>query len=247
MHRFFVPANAGQDPMGSVTLSPSDSRHALRVLRLQLGDEVEVLNGAGTCHVGRIAGSDRDGVPVEVLRSRQVPRPPEVILAPALLKGRAMDWLIQKATELGATEIQPLLTERTVVRVDPGEREKRIEDWRTTAIEACKQCGNPWLPRFGEPRGVAQFLGNRSPGLLLVAALAGEPRLPGQVLAAAGRFEGAVTIVIGPEGDLTGSELEQLEQAGAVPITLGPLVLRGETAAVASLAIVQHALRLRAS
>ncbi len=245
MHRFFVQPEECRGKI--VVLGEKEGRHAARVLRLKPGDEVELLDGAGHRHEGRIASVERHTVSVEVLRSSSVPRPPHVILAPAMLKGRAMDFLVQKATELGATEIRPLITERTVVRVDPADVEKRMEDWRATAIEACKQCGNPWLPRMGGPLGLERFLASRPPGMLLVSALTGDPQLPGEVFRGRERPAEAVTIVTGPEGDLTAGELDQLVIAGAISITLGPLVLRGETAALASLAIVQHEIRVMSS
>lgn len=242
MHRFFVsPEHFGRT---TVLLDEGESRHATRVLRLGVGGEIELLDGAGRCAAARLVRADRSGVEAEVLTVRQVPRPPAVGLAAAVLKGRAMDFLVQKATELGVAEIHPLLTERTVVRIGAGEAEEKVAGWRSTAIEACKQCGNPWLPRFHPPVGLREFVAKSPGGLMLVAALAGAPRFPGEVLRRRDPVPAEVTVIIGPEGDLTAEELAALIGAGAVPITLGSLVLRGETAAVASLAIVQHELRM---
>lgn len=242
MHRFHVPPEHCQGDR--VILGEGDRRHAVRVLRLTAGENIEVLDGAGTLLACRIVRADRDSVEALVISRERVAQPPPVVLAAALLKGKAMDFLVQKATELGVTAIQPLSLERCVARVEPREAEDKIAGWQATAVEACKQCGNPWMPRFETPRTLTSFLSQRAPGLMMVASLAGQPRLPGAILRERREPAGSVTIVIGPEGDLTGAELDQLTAAGAVPFTLGPLVLRGETAALAALAIVQHEMRL---
>jgi 16S rRNA (uracil1498-N3)-methyltransferase len=242
MHRFHVPPEHCRGDR--VTLGEGDRRHAVRVLRLQAGETIEVLDGAGTLLACRIFRADRESVEASVLFRERVPQPPPVLLAAALLKGKAMDFLVQKATELGAATLQPLALERCVARVEPGEAEDKVAGWKATAVEACKQCGNPWMPRFEPPRSLTSFLSQRAPGLMMVASLAGQPRLPGAILREFGKPPGAVTIVTGPEGDLTESELDQLTAAGTVPFTLGPLVLRGETAALAALAIVQHEMRM---
>lgn len=246
MHRFSVPHEPC--PGTTLALGDADRRHAVRVLRLEPDERIEVLDGAGTVGECRVVRADREAVEVIVEACRRVPRPPRVVLAPSLLKGKAMDLLVQKATELGVSRIRPLETERSVVRIGEAEAEEKRRGWVSTAIEACKQCGNPWLPVIDLPVGVNAFLDQRDQGLLLVASLRDEPRLPGEILAGLeSRWEAvAVTVVTGPEGDLTEFEYDRLAAAGGVSFTLGPLVLRGETAAIASLAILQHELRRRA-
>lgn len=241
MHRFFLPPEACETAV--VSLDAADSHHARRVLRLEPGDPVEILDGAGRILAGRVAAVERQGVTVVVDGVCRIEAPPRIGLAVSVLKGRAMDWLVQKATELGATEIHPLLPERGVVRIAADEAAAKIEGWRTTAIEACKQCGNPWLPKFHAPTTPEGFLAAHSGGLLLVAALWGSPRLPGEILAGLPERPDGITVVVGPEGDLTPQEARTLEGAGAVPFTLGPLVLRAETAAIAALAVLQHECR----
>lgn len=205
---------------------------------------IEILDGAGRVLCGRVVQADRRRVEADVTDVRRVPAPPRVVLAVSVLKGRAMDFLVQKATELGVTEVRPILAERGVVRIRQEEAAGKLDAWRTTAIEACKQCGNPWLPRFLPPGDVAGFLAGPRVGVLLVAALWGEPRLPGEILRERGAAcRDGVTLVVGPEGDLSPGEAAALESGGAIPVTLGPLVLRAETAAIAGLAIVQHELR----
>lgn len=223
-------------------LGPEDSHHAARVLRLGPGDEIEVLDGAGGILACRVTGGGRRALEVEVVMARRQAAPMPVALAPALLKGRAMDFLIQKATELGATAITPLVTARTVARMPDGEAVARVADWERTAREACKQCGNAWMPRLEAPRTLARFLSDAGDGLRVAAMLRREARWPGQVLDEAGAevLAGPVTLMTGPEGDFTPEEERALIDAGVQPITLGPLVLRAETAVVAGLAVLQH-------
>ena len=152
-------------------LDADESHHAVKVLRLKEGDAVELLDGAGGVLGGRIARADRRAVGVEVTLVRRQPAPPQVILAPALIKGRAMDWMIQMATELGAAAIAPLVLDRSVVRVAAAEADDWIRGWRSTCLEACKQCGNPWLPRLEPPQSLDCFLAQRKPGVLVVASL----------------------------------------------------------------------------
>jgi len=242
MHRFFVRTGA---PVGEVvTLDEGDSHHAARVLRLEAGAEVGLLDGAGRRLGARVVGVDRRATRVRIEREERVAAPPRVGLAPTCLKGKAMDYLVQKATELGVARLSPLVTERAVVRLDPGDTdgdaERRVADWTRTAVEACKQCGNPWLPVIDRPVTLEAFLAGRRPGLLLVASLRADAR-PLRGLLSGGVVDG-VTLVLGPEGDFTPAEEDRLREAGARPMGLGPLVLRAETAAVAGLAVVQYEL-----
>jgi 16S rRNA (uracil1498-N3)-methyltransferase len=161
-----------------------------------------------------------------------------------LIKGKAMDFLVQKATELGMACLSPLVTERAVVRVTSEEAESRVADWIRTAVEACKQCGNPWLPSMEPPSTLSAFLGRRGAGLLLVASLRGDARPVRAVLGGESAPVDGVTLVLGPEGDFAPDEEEALRAAGAQPISLGPLVLRAETAAIAGLAVIQYELSL---
>lgn len=243
MHRFFVPPSGrtGRE----ARLSEADSHHAARVLRLQPGDVVELLDGEGLKMRGRAREVDRRQVVVEIEEEeRQTPRLP-VGIAPALLKGRAMDTVFQKATELGAVAVWPLVTERCVARVDSGSVESRVAGWRTTAIEACKQCGNPWLPEIHPPQTLDAFLRAGMGGVRVAAMLGGTPKLIADVLDGLGELPEAITLMLGPEGDFTPAEEKAILESGALSITLGPLVLRADTAAIAGLAILQHELARR--
>ena len=172
-----------------------------------------------------------------------------MILAQSIIKGKAMDLVVQKATELGVSRIAPILTERTVARPDAREFGAKREKWRDVAIEACKQCGAVWLPEIDEPTALEDALSlcGKAGRLSLAAALEGDAVEIAAGFEAYGRKESrppeSVAIWIGPEGDFTAGELRALKKAGAVPVTLGGLTLRSETAALCALSIAGAALR----
>jgi 16S rRNA (uracil1498-N3)-methyltransferase len=207
---------------------------------MEPGDPLEVLDGAGRTYSCRVVQADKRSVvaEVKVVHLQQEPLP--IGLAPCLLKGRAMDLLIQKATELGATFIQPLISARTVVQFQERDLENRRSGWELTAREACKQCGNAWLPRIELPRTLPEYLACHDGSSRVAAMLSAEAALPGEAWERFAPGPGGVVLLTGPEGDFTFDEQEELLAAGVTPITLGPRVLRAETAAIAGLAILQH-------
>lgn len=241
MHRFHIPPGTANG--AEVLLSPEESHHALRVLRLAPGDAVTLLDGAGIEARGSILTADKRAVRVGV-RERIVhpPLPCAVTLVQALPKGRLMDSIVEKATELGAARIVPLLTEHTVSRPDQDHAANKLEKWRTTALEAVKQCGNPWLPRVEAPVSFAEFLRCKEAfDLALVASLHPGARSVRAVFAEfqarEKRRPASVAVWVGPEGDFTQGEIATLVGGGVQPITLGRLVLRCDTAAVTALAL----------
>jgi 16S rRNA (uracil1498-N3)-methyltransferase len=244
MHRFIVPPAA----LGAsqITLGESDSHHAAVVLRVAVGEGVVVLDGQGTVAAGTVTAVSKRSVQVQVKsRERGRPRRGEILLAVAVTKSKAWDSLLQKATELDVARIIPLLTRHCVVKVESSEREKRRADWQAAVAEATKQCGTPWMPQVDVPRTLAEWLSAPPPyDLGLVAALAPGTREIGEVLEAHPEAR-RVSVVIGPEGDFDGSELEALLKAGFAPVTLGPTILRADTAAVTAAAVVGHGLRRR--
>lgn len=251
MHRFFLPPEAARG--ASVELSGDEAHHAARVLRLRRGDPAVVLDGAGAelaCVVADVAGSR---VRLDVTARRTVPAAPfRITLLQAVPKGKLFEGIVQKATELGAARIVPILSERVVSQLDDRKVAARQADWQQVALEACKQCGQAWLPRVEAPVTPAAFLARREAfDLPLVASLQ-----PGRRHARAwfeeyrarqGGLPGSVAVWVGPEGDFTAAEVEAITAGGARPITLGPLVLRVETAAVYCLSVLNHELRAEGS
>ncbi len=245
MHRFFLtPERALAE---TLTLSAEESHHAANVLRVRVGELVTLLDGFGTEYRGVIEHLAKRAVTVRVReRVLHSARPVELCLAIALLKGRAWDAVLEKATELGATSIQPLEAERSIVRLRVGEAAMKLVGWRAMTVAAAKQCGTPWLPNLLSPSPPVEWLTSLgptlpAPELLLVASLesgAGSIRTAvAEFVARRGRRPISAAVVVGPEGDFTAAEYAAFRGAGAVPFTLGPLVLRADTAVVAALAV----------
>jgi len=218
-----------------------------------VGERAVVLDGAGQERLCEVTATGRHRVELVVRQQISQPRLSfRITLLQAITTARSMDLLIQKATELGAARLQPLWSERSVPRPDPGEPERHLEKWRATAIEALKQCGAPWLPEIDPPVSPGAWLA-RAPrvSLMLLASLQPGARHPRAVLdgaRGAGRMPpNDVAVWIGPEGDFTPAELQAIQSAGGEPITLGPLVLRSETAALYSLSFLAYELQAPAS
>jgi 16S rRNA (uracil1498-N3)-methyltransferase len=176
------------------------------------------------------------------------PLPYEITLGQAIPKGPCMDAIVRKATEIGAARIVPLLSERTQVKLDEDRQDKKTDKWQQAALEAAKQCGNAWLPEILPPQRAEQFL-EQSKGydLKLIASLQPGAKSLKAVLAAfhtnQGRAPKRVLWLIGPEGDFTPAEMSLSKSCGFEPITLGPLVLRCETAAVYALSVLSYELQ----
>jgi 16S rRNA (uracil1498-N3)-methyltransferase len=230
----------------TLQLSREESRHAAQVLRLRVGDAVVVLTGEGEeCH-GEVSGVRNDAVSVRIVRRQTHARPAyRLRLLQAVPKGKAMDSIVQKATELGVDRIVPLLTERTVPDVGGAAAAAKRERWLGIAVESMKQCGTPWLPEIDEPTPIEAFA-KRSDRmeLSLVASLQPGAQHPRRCFEAfvreRGHLPGSVEVWIGPEGDFAPVELDRIIELGAMPITLGRLVLRSDTAAICALSVVQY-------
>lgn len=247
MHRFFCPPGLAQG--STIKLTDGEAHHALHVLRVRANDRVIVLDGAGhelLCDVERI---ERDSVALNVLqRNSTPPLPCRITLAQAVTRAKTMDLIVQKATELGAHRIVPIISERSVSQIDDESAAGKLEKWRTTMIEAVKQCGSPWLPEIEAPQAPHKFLaGGERFDLSLVASLQGDavhPRRYFQAFQAEHHaLPKSVRVWVGPEGDFTPAEIHVIRQAGALPMTLGPLILRSETAAIYCLSVLNYELQ----
>lgn len=244
MHRFHLHP----ERWDSATLDASDSHHAVHVLRLQTGERVTVFDGHGREATGVILAADPDGVVLKLGAASTTPPPPAAItLAQAIPKGKNMDLIVQKAVELGASRVVPIISERTIVRLDAGEAAAKQSKWQETALEACKQCGQNHLPEVAHPTAPKDFLesGERSE-LLLIASLQPDARpvksVLGDFIASHGRLPKSATVWVGPEGDFTPAELGLAKSHGCLPVTLGPIILRTETAALFCLSVLAHEL-----
>lgn len=239
MRRFFAEPERCQG--SRIELDEEESHHAARVIRVREGEPVTVLNGAGAIFECAVATLNKRAVTLEIKSKTQAPPLPcQLTLVQSIPKGKVMDLIVQKATELGAAAIAPILTERTIVEIANESAETKIRKWRAVALESIKQCGSPWLPKIHPPLDFASAQSqiiNNTPHF--VASLREGAREIGKLSLPST----AATIWVGPEGDFTPDEVEALVAAGASPFTLGPLVLRCDTAAISSLAIFGQQLR----
>lgn len=222
---------------GRATLTGPAAAHVSRVLRLRAGDAVTLFNGDGWEHPGVIAALRGDRVEVDLqARTPGLPDPPvAVTLLQGIARAERMDLVIQKATELGVVRILPILAERSVVRLDERQAARKLGHWRAIAVAACEQCGRSRLPVIEEPCGLAAAMAAvATVGQRLVLA-------PGATDALAGLSAdaGGVALLVGPEGGLTDAEESLAAAAGFLRRSLGPRILRTETAAIAAIAVLQ--------
>jgi 16S rRNA (uracil1498-N3)-methyltransferase len=248
MHRFFLPPDLARDPV--IFLTGREAHHATHVLRLHPGEKVSVLDGAGQQIDAEVLSVERDRVGLRVLsRIPGCAMPCQVTLLQAIPKGKLIESIVQKATELGTSRIVPILSERVVRQIDADHAVRETEKLRTVAVEAIKQCGCPWLPTVELPMTIQDFLARGELyELPLVASLHEQSRHPRDWFRSYidnhKRMPTSVCVWIGPEGDFTPTELNSIEKSGALPITLGPFVLRTETAAIYSLSVINYEAQL---
>lgn len=236
MPRFYCPPPLPLS--GSFDLPPDAAHHASRVLRLREGDAVQIFDGAGNECQGVIAELGGKRVVVGSIAATSTDResPLQAVLAQAMASSEKMDWVIQKATELGVTEIQPLDTERSVARLTPERTAKRVEHWQQVAISACEQCGRNLLPKIHAPLDIMVWLQQMkelpdTKIILLPESMAS--------LHAQAKPHGKVILLIGAEGGFTQAESDSALRCGFTPIRMGARVMRTETAAIAGLAALQ--------
>jgi 16S rRNA (uracil1498-N3)-methyltransferase len=232
VHHFFV--EPGDVDGGIVTLRDTEAHHAARVLRVKPGDRISVADGTGAVYdaVVRHAGAE---VTAEVRCTRRAGTArPAIVLVQGIAKGDKVDTVVQKAVEVGVRRIVPVICERTIVRWDEQKREKAARRWREVARAAAKQCRSAWTTPVDDVR--AGLDGIEAPAVALdpSASLRLRDALPADP-------PESLTLVVGPEGGLTAGELALVSSAGAVPATLGPRVLRTETAGPVAAALILYA------
>jgi 16S rRNA (uracil1498-N3)-methyltransferase len=246
MHRFYVaPEHWKSD---APLLTGPEAHHCRNVLRLDAGDKVVLFDGRGRELTAEIGSTDSSAVSLRKLHEAQTPPLRcQITLGQAIPKGKNMDLIVQKAVEIGAAEIAPIISDRTVVRLDEESAASKQSKWQTIAIEAAKQCGQNWLPRLHVPQTLSQFF-QQSPrfDLQLIGSLQSDAvhlkRILADYLAEHSDRPRSVLMLVGPEGDFTPAELSLARSHGCRPITLGPIVLRVETASIYCLSILSYEL-----
>ncbi len=228
-----LPLTCGQ----VVELDEAPSRHLAKVLRLQRGREVILFNGQGGEYRATLKDIGKKTVTAAVFDFSDKDResPLRVELAIGISRGERMDWVVQKATELGVTALTPLFTERTEVKLDGPRLEKKLQHWQQIVINACEQCQRNRLPQLFRPAGLGEWMaGARADSKLVLHPATEAPNLnllpPPQ----------SVILLIGSEGGFSDAEITGARERGFIPLTLGPRILRTETAPLTALGILQH-------
>lgn len=236
--RIYFP---GEIPIhGACVLAADQAHHVARVLRLGPGDSVTLFDGNGSEYAAVIVRAAPGGVTLNIGERVSVDResPLRVALAQAISSGERMDYTIQKAVELGVVRVQPLTTERCVVRLDGTRAQKRVAHWQAVAVAACEQCGRNRVPRVAPVMTLREWLAQDvradAEDLRLLLAAQAETTLHALPKPSLG-----VALLAGPEGGLAPDERNDARRAGFVPVKLGPRILRTETAAVAAIAALQ--------
>ncbi|MVW74432.1 16S rRNA (uracil(1498)-N(3))-methyltransferase [Pseudomonas xionganensis] len=232
LSRFFIDAPLS---LGQHELPEAQAHYIGRVLRHAAGDAVQLFDGSGQEFLGELIEVGKKRVLVELREAfaGMAESPLAIHLGQGLSRGERMDWAIQKATELGATEITPIISERCEVRLKDERADKRMAHWRQIAISACEQCGRSVLPVIHPPLALADWLQHTETELKLVLHPVAEP-LQSHAKPA------SLAFLIGPEGGLSDAEVAQANSSGFHAARLGPRVLRTETAPVVALSLAQQ-------
>jgi 16S rRNA (uracil1498-N3)-methyltransferase len=246
MHRFYIPPNEWNPD--ALVLGGSEAHHCRNVLRMQRGDRVVLFNGRGREISAEIIDLAGDQIHFrKIHEAESAPLSCRITLGQAIPKGKNMDLIVQKAVEIGAAEIVPIISDRTVVQVAEESAAQKQAKWQTIAIEAAKQCGQNWLPGVQVPQALAQlFADAASYDLQLIGSLQPDALHLKKILAdymnEHSSLPKSVLMLVGPEGDFTPAELALARSRGCRPITLGPIVLRTETAAIYCLSVLSYEL-----
>ncbi|MFI3244009.1 MAG: RsmE family RNA methyltransferase [Akkermansia sp.] len=245
MHRCYLPT--AQWEQESHWVEGDEAKHALKVMRMRVGDQCELFDGKGVsalCRIEQVDGSSRMLLHVEQLQAQDAFEAlPDITLALAIPKGSNMDLIVQKAVEMGVRRIVPLLTERTIVRLKAKEGASKREKWQRTVLEACKQSGVSLLPVVEEPVNLDAFLGRAQGGIKACCAIVAHAKPMRELLEEQREAGGReLTILIGPEGDFSPKEYALIEAAGYGAMSLGPIILRVETAVFMAIAAARYAL-----
>jgi 16S rRNA (uracil1498-N3)-methyltransferase len=225
-----------------IKLSENAATHATRVLRLNVGDAIKLFNGDGFDYSCELISLKKSETLVKVLAQQEINNesPLNITLLQGISSGERMDYTIQKAVELGVNAIQPLSTERSVVKLSPERAQKRLEHWQNVVIAACEQCGRAKIPQVAIPMSLTAWLGGN------IHAGAGDASLRillnpigAKQLSALPKTTQNIQLLIGAEGGLSQAEIDLASNHGFQSIVLGPRILRTETAALTAIATMQ--------
>ena len=247
MHRFYVSPEDWNSC--TLVLRGPEAHHARDVLRMKAGEKIVLFNGRGREVTVEISAFDDDEVRLRKLHEADTPPLRcRIVLGQAIPKGKNMELIVQKAVEIGAAEIAPIVSDRTIVQIDSDTAVQKQRKWQQIAIEAAKQCGQNWLPHVHRPTKLAEFFSaSEQPfDLRLIGSLQPDAQNLKSILEMYLRQHTnrprSVLMLVGPEGDFTPAELALARRHGCEPITLGPIILRVETAAIYCLSVLSYEL-----
>lgn len=238
MHRFFIPQLFNEE----MRIEGVDARHISKVLRMQQGDRLQIVSDDGISALAEISALDGDGVDIRILEKLAESHEPRVriTLAQGLAKGEKMDFIIQKAVELGAYAVVPVAMEHSVVRLDGAKAGKKVERWQKIAEAAAKQSKRDIIPQVQDVQTMSQMLAANDCATKIIAYECEDRRGLKAALRQAEQEQGItdLLLIIGPEGGISEAELELARECGAVPVSLGRRILRAETAGLVAMSAI---------
>lgn len=235
MTRFYQPISFEINM--EYSLNETNSHHAAHVLRMKVGDQLVLFNGSEDEYVAVITGITKKIVRIQIVTV--VPAKTEssldLSLAQGIARGEKMDWIVQKATELGVKKIYPLLTQHTTMRIQQERLEKRMAHWQAIAISACEQSGRTRVPSIHLPMTLPEWLDQISADRIYIFSPEAKEKLSPNLPVDCHR----IALLIGPEGGLSQIEIKLAADRGGILLNLGPRILRTETASIAALSLLQ--------
>lgn len=234
--RFYCPISLQVGE--SLQLPDTVFRHAVQVLRLKTNEPLVLFNGEGGEYLARMESVERRKatVVIESFQDTQPESPTHITLALAIIKPDKMDFAIQKSVELGVTEIQPLITQRSVVRVGKDKFDKKLQHWQGVAIAACEQSGRTQIPTIHPPITLEKYLEQKNEGSYITL----DPTAINNIASIHEQVTQPLSLIIGPEGGFTDEEVTMCEAKETLRVSLGKRILRAETACLTAVTLLQH-------
>ena len=240
MRRFFIDEDQNLQIQTSVELEGDELHHLKNVCRLEEGERVELLDGRGKIAVANIVHLGKKAATLEVIKVDLLPPPsqPQIEIVLCVPRFQKMDLIIQKSVELGAASIAPVVSERSFVKDVSQDLQSKVQRWNKIALEACKQSGRPWPLKILPVEGLLEKMSRCEKGLFLFEGESAKDIR--SVLTSYTTTPETLTVFVGPEGGFSPREVEAFKGRGLPPITMGPLVLRVETACIALLSVIEY-------
>ena len=239
MHRFYhsKPININE----KIVMEEFSSRHAIKVMRLKIKDHLILFNGDGNDYEGQVVNINKNKIEILIYSKKIIDCEShlKITLLQAITSNEKMDLIIQKTTELGIQEIQPIICERSIVKIKHDKIDKRLLHWNQVAISACEQCGRAKIPTIYKPENMEKYL-EKTTALNNALKIILSPGAKKTLNGISYTKSQEIKFLIGPEGDFTKSELEMAIGKSYIPIKIGPRILRTETAPLSILSILQY-------